>query len=83
MANVGLPGTSGFVGEILTMVGAFQVSPWIAAGAALGMILSAIYALHLYREVIFGEQTNEKLDDILDMNRREIIFNAATATAGN
>ena len=79
MANVGLPGTSGFVGEILTMVGAFQVSPWIAAGAALGMILSAIYALHLYREVIFGEQTNEKLDDILDMNRREIIILAPLA----
>jgi len=71
MANVGLPGTSGFVGEILTMVGAYQVSPWIAAGAALGMILSAMYALHLYREVIFGEQTNEALDDIEDMTRRE------------
>ena len=71
MANVGLPGTSGFVGEILTMVGAYQVSPWIAAGAALGMILSAMYALHLYREVIFGEQVNDKLDDIEDMNRRE------------
>ncbi|WP_026942080.1 NADH-quinone oxidoreductase subunit M [Hellea balneolensis] len=79
MANVGLPGTSGFVGEILTMVGAYQVSPWIAAGAALGMILSAMYALHLYREVIFGEQTNEKLNDILDMNRREVLILAPLA----
>jgi len=79
MANVGLPGTSGFVGEILTMVGAYQVSPWIAAGAALGMILSAMYALHLYREVIFGEQTNEKLDDILDMNSREVLILAPLA----
>jgi len=73
MANVGLPGTSGFVGEILTMIGAYQVSPWIAAGAALGMILSAMYALHLYREVIFGEQKNDKLEGIADMNRREWI----------
>ena len=71
MANVGLPGTSGFVGEILTMVGAYQVSPWIAAGAALGMILSAMYALHLYREVIFGEPVNDKLGDIMDLTRRE------------
>ncbi len=79
MANVGLPGTSGFVGEILTMVGAYQVSPWIAAGAAIGMILSAMYALHLYREVIFGEQTNEKLEGIADMTRREWIVLAPLA----
>ncbi len=71
MANVGLPGTSGFVGEILTMLGAYQVNPWIAAGAAMGMILSAMYALHLYRETIFGEQVNEKLDVITDVTRRE------------
>ena len=79
MANVGLPGTSGFVGEILTMVGAYQVSPWIAAGAAIGMILSAMYALHLYREVIFGEQTNEKLEGIADMTRREWVVLAPLA----
>ena len=71
MANVGLPGTSGFIGEILTMIGAYQVSPWIAAGAALGMIFSAMYALHLYRETIFGEQVNEKLDVITDVTPRE------------
>jgi NADH-quinone oxidoreductase subunit M len=71
MANVGLPGTSGFVGEILTMVGAYQVNPWVAAGAAIGMILSAMYALHLYRETIFGEQVNEKLDVITDVTARE------------
>jgi NADH-quinone oxidoreductase subunit M len=76
MANVGLPGTSGFVGEILTMVGAYQVNPWIAFGAAFGMILSAVYALHLYREVIFGEVTNEKLIGIPDMNMREILIMA-------
>lgn len=74
MANVGLPGTSGFVGEILTMVGAYQVNPWIAFGAAMGMILSAVYALHLYREVIFGEIQNDKLEGIADMTKSEIII---------
>lgn len=73
MANIGLPGTSGFVGEMLTMIGAYQVSPWIALGAAMGMIFSAVYALHLYREVIFGEQKNPDLDDIKDINIRELI----------
>ncbi len=79
MANVGLPGTSGFVGEILTMVGAYQVNPWIAFGAATGMILSAVYALHLYREVVFGEVKNEKLEGIRDMGMREIIIMAPLA----
>jgi len=74
MANVGLPGTSGFVGEILTMVGAYQVNPWIAFGAASGMILSAVYALHLYREVIFGEVKNEKLEGMKDMTARELVI---------
>ncbi|CAM3624597.1 NADH-quinone oxidoreductase subunit M [Litorimonas haliclonae] len=74
MANVGLPGTSGFVGEILSMVGAYQVSPWIAFGAAFGMILSAVYALYLYREIIFGETVNDKLEDIADMTKREWII---------
>ena len=54
LANVGLPGTSGFVGEFLTMLGAFQVNNWVAIFAATGVILSAAYALYLYRRVIFG-----------------------------
>ena len=74
MANVGLPGTSGFVGEILTMVGAYQVNPWIAFGAAFGMILSAVYALYLYRAVIFGEVVNEKLEGILDVTKTEVFI---------
>ena len=74
MANVGLPGTSGFVGEILTMIGGYQVNPWIGIGAATGMVLSAVYALHLYRAVIFGEPVNEKLDDIEDMTGRETLI---------
>ncbi len=79
MANVGLPGTSGFIGEIWTMIGAYQYSPWLAAGAALGMILSAVYALFLYREVVFGEVTNDKLTDIQDVTRNEFIILAPLA----
>ena len=71
MANVGLPGTSGFIGEIMTMVGAFQVDWWIATGAALGVILSAMYMLTVYRDVVFGEMTNPKLESITDINRME------------
>ena len=79
MANVGLPGTSGFIGEIWTMIGAYQYSPWLAAGAALGMILSAVYALYLYRAVVFGEMTNDKLTDIKDVDRTEFVILAPLA----
>jgi NADH-quinone oxidoreductase subunit M len=72
MANVGLPGTSGFVGEILTMTGVYQVSTWAAFGAASGVILSAVYALTLYRRVVFGEVTNPQLHGIADVTRLEI-----------
>jgi NADH-quinone oxidoreductase subunit M len=71
MANVGLPGTSGFVGEFLTMMGAFQVNTWVAFGAAFGVILSAGYALWLYRRVIFGAFTKESLRGMQDLNLRE------------
>jgi len=73
LGNVGLPGTSGFVGEFLTMTGGYLVNPWIAFGAAFGVILSAVYMLNLYRGVVFGEIANPKLEDITDMGRREII----------
>ncbi len=71
MGNVGLPGTSGFPGEILTMVGTFKVNAWVAAGAALGVIFSAAYALTLYRKVAFGVIENPKLDKITDLDARE------------
>jgi NADH-quinone oxidoreductase subunit M len=71
MGNVGLPGTSGFPGEILTMVGTFQINAWVAAGAALGVIFSAAYALTLYRKVAFGVIENPKLDKIADLDARE------------
>ena len=75
MANVGLPGTSGFVGEFLTLMGVFQVNTWVAAVAATGVILSAAYALWLYRRVVMGDLIKEALRSITDMTRRErVIF---------
>jgi NADH-quinone oxidoreductase subunit M len=71
MANVGLPGTSGFVGEFLTLMGIFQVNTWVAAVATSGVILSAAYALWLYRRVVFGDLIKEALKTITDMDRRE------------
>jgi NADH-quinone oxidoreductase subunit M len=71
MANVGLPGTSGFVGEFLTLMGIFQVNTWVAAVAATGVILSAAYALWLYRRVVMGELVKEALKGISDMSLRE------------
>ena len=72
MGNVGLPGTSGFVGEILTMAGAYGASTWTALFAATGVILSAVYALTLYRRVVFGTLDNPKLAEITDLEWREI-----------
>jgi NADH-quinone oxidoreductase subunit M len=74
MANVGLPGTSGFIGEVLTMTGAYQASTWAALVAASGVIFSAIYALTLYRAVMFGEITNPKLETITDIDKRELLL---------
>jgi len=71
MANVGLPGTSGFIGEFLTLMGIFQVNTWVAAVATTGVILSAAYALWLYRKVVLGELIRESLKSITDMTRRE------------
>jgi NADH-quinone oxidoreductase subunit M len=71
MANVGLPGTSGFVGEFLTLLGAFQVNTWVALFATTGVILSAAYALWLYRRIIFGVLSKESLKGLLDLSTRE------------
>ncbi|MDP9629710.1 UNVERIFIED_ORG: NADH-quinone oxidoreductase subunit M [Ensifer adhaerens] len=71
MANVGLPGTSGFVGEVLTLVGVFRVNTWVAFFATSGVILSAAYALWLYRRVIFGALEKESLKALLDLSARE------------
>ncbi|MEX3009326.1 NADH-quinone oxidoreductase subunit M [Hoeflea sp. TYP-13] len=74
MANIGLPGTSGFVGEFLVLIGVFQVNSWIAILATLGVILSAAYMLWLYRRVIFGALEKESLKSLLDLSRREKII---------
>jgi NADH-quinone oxidoreductase subunit M len=71
MANVGLPGTSGFVGEFLTLMGVFQVNTWVAVIATSGVILSASYGLWLYRRVVMGDLIKESLKSITDMTRRE------------
>ncbi|QPC87475.1 NADH-quinone oxidoreductase subunit M [Mesorhizobium sp. NBSH29] len=71
MANVGLPGTSGFVGEFLTLVGAFKANTWVAFFATTGVVLSAAYALWLYRRVVFGALTKDSLKGMLDLSGRE------------
>ena len=74
MANVGLPGTSGFVGEFMTLIGTFKVSIPTATVAALGVILSAAYALWLYRKVVFGVLDKPSLASIKDLTLREGII---------
>jgi NADH-quinone oxidoreductase subunit M len=72
LGSVGLPGTSGFVGEFLVLVGVFQVNTWVALLASTGIVLGAAYMLWLYRRVIFGRLTRDDLKDILDLSPREI-----------
>ena len=72
MANVGLPGTSGFVGEFLTLVGAYRTNTGVATLATTGVILSAAYALWLYRRIVFGELVKPSLMSLKDMSPREI-----------
>jgi NADH-quinone oxidoreductase subunit M len=81
MANVGLPGTSGFVGEFLSLVGAFEANTTIALLATTGVILSAAYALWLYRRVVFGELEKPELQDIEDLNGREAFILAPLVVA--
>ena len=76
LANIGLPGTSGFVGEFLTLIGTFRVNNWVATLATLGTILSAAYALWLYRKVIFGRLEKPSLFGIRDIGLREITIMA-------
>ena len=72
MASIGLPGTSGFVGEFLVLIGAFQVSLWLALFGSFGMILGAAYMLYLYRRVVFGQLLRPDLKAILDLSPREM-----------
>ncbi len=72
MANVGLPGTTGFIGEFLSLTGAFQANSWVALIATSGVVFSAAYALYLYRRVVFGALEKASLKDIVDLTPREI-----------
>ncbi len=74
LGSVGLPGTSGFVGEFLILVGAFKANSWVAMLATTGIILGAAYMLYLYRRVIFGKLTKDDLKTMLDLSPREIAF---------
>ncbi|TDH63885.1 NADH-quinone oxidoreductase subunit M [Dankookia rubra] len=73
MASVGLPGLANFVGEFLVIVGAWKVNPWVAFGAATGMVLGAGYMLYLYRRVSFGKITRDDLRMLLDLSPREYV----------
>jgi len=81
LGSVGLPGTSGFVGEFLVLVGAFQVNTWLALLATTGIVLGAAYMLYLYRRVIYGALTKEDLKTMVDLNRREIAVFAPLVAA--
>ena len=74
MASVGLPTTSGFVGEFLILLGAFKANTYVAFGAAIGVVLGAAYALWLYKRVVFGEITNEEVKHMPDVSAREILI---------
>ena len=79
MANSGLPGTSGFVGEFLVILSAFQVNIWFAVLAATTLIFGAAYTLWMYKRVIFGEVANDKVASLTDINYREAAILAALA----
>ena len=79
LASLGLPGTSGFIGEFLVLIAAFEKNILVAAIACLGVILGAAYMLWLYRRVIFGEIKNNELKKMLDLNRSELLILASLA----
>jgi len=79
MANAGLPGTSGFVGEFLVILGSYQASFWIAFFAALTLIIGAAYTLWMYKRVIFGDVANDDVAELKDINSRETLFLAVLA----
>jgi NADH-quinone oxidoreductase subunit M len=81
MANAGLPGTSGFVGELLVILGAFQVSVWYALAAATTLVFGAAYTLWMYKRVIFGAVTSDKVGGLTDVTSREVVFLSLLALA--
>jgi NADH-quinone oxidoreductase subunit M len=81
MANAGLPGTSGFVGELLVILGAFQVNVWYALAAATTLVFGAAYTLWMYKRVIFGAVTSDKVGELTDVSSREVVFLSLLALA--
>jgi NADH-quinone oxidoreductase subunit M len=81
MASIGLPGTSGFVGEFLSLAGIYKVSSWVTFVCTTGIILGAAYMLYLYRRVIFGEQKNTDAAAMADLDWREFAMMAPIAAA--
>jgi NADH-quinone oxidoreductase subunit M len=79
MASIGLPGTSGFVGEFLSLMGAWQVSTWATAVCTTGLILGAAYALYLYWRIAFGVARTPEAAALPDLNSREIVSLGAIA----
>ena len=73
MANSGLPGTSGFVGEFMVILASFQHNVWVALGAAVTLILGAAYTLWMIRRVVFGDVANAEVAALTDVNRREVL----------
>jgi NADH-quinone oxidoreductase subunit M len=71
LSSLGLPGLNGFVGEFLVLVGAFRVSPWLAAVATTGIVFAAVYLLWMYQRVVFGEVTREDNRRLTDLSPRE------------
>ncbi|MDD5675836.1 MAG: NADH-quinone oxidoreductase subunit M [Chitinivibrionales bacterium] len=76
LSSAGLPGLNGFVGEFLILLAAFAASPWYAAGAATGVVLGAVYLLHMYQKVMFGPITHEENKTIKDLTPREALIMA-------
>jgi NADH-quinone oxidoreductase subunit M len=74
MASIGLPGTSGFVGEFLVLLGSYHYAPYLAAILGLGVILGAAYMLLLYKRVMFGETSNPAVQDLQDISSREMVI---------
>ena len=81
LANAGLPGTSGFVGEFLVIIGSFQANVWIAAAAATILVLGAAYTLWMYKRVVFGAVANERVAALPDVSRREALLLLLPAAA--
>jgi NADH-quinone oxidoreductase subunit M len=81
MANAGLPGTSGFVGEFLVILASFKANAWFAFLAATTLVLGAAYTLWLVKRVIYGEVANDKVAALKDLNRRELFVLSVLAVA--